>query len=153
MKQLLIGILFTTMGFSAQAMSFSNVKIIYMKLVLHNFPGGAPMLSLDKSRDPNADEGEGVIHVTAGMLTFARNNDEMALVLGHELGHFAHHDTEGSHPSIEYLADAAGARFEDATGYNHCVGAQVIYRFHDKADATHPASDERYRRLTKGCKL
>lgn len=131
---------------NSYSMSFGQAQSIYQRLVATNGIGIYPGLYLNPSSDANASSSPMRIEVTAGMLRFAHNADELALVLGHELGHYVLHHT-GSTPSNEFAADRLGAQFEDRAGYNHCNGVQLLYRFHDKADSTHPDSDERYARL------
>ncbi len=131
---------------NSYAMSFGQAQVIYQKLVAANGISIYPGLYLDPDSSPNASSTPMRIEVTAGMLRFVHNADELALVLGHELGHYVLHHTSST-PSREFAADRLGAQFEDRAGYNHCSGAQVLYRFHDEADSTHPASDERYARL------
>lgn len=131
---------------NSYAMSFGQAQVIYQKLVAANGISIYPGLYLDPDSAPNASSSPMRIDVTAGMLRFVRNADELALVLGHELGHYTLHHT-GSTPSREFAADRLGAQYEDRAGYNHCRGVQVLYRFHDKADSTHPDSDDRYSRL------
>ncbi len=128
------------------AMTFTQAQEVYQHLASANGIKYAPRLVLSQDTYPNASETSSAITINVGMLSFAKNEDEMAMVLGHELGHFTRND-HGSTPIAEFAADRLGATYEDKAGYSHCRGILVIERFHDKADSTHPDSDERYNRL------
>lgn len=148
-RRTLLGIVLFISGVPVYAMSFSQAQKVYAALVVSQFPGGAPTLVLDPSVYPNAESSYFKIAITKGMLTFVRNNNEMAMILGHELAHYAL-GHNGSNHANEYSADMLGAKYMSASGYNLCSGAMVIFRFNDEASKSHPASAERYRRLTTG---
>ncbi len=142
----LLGSLLFLGSYAVPAMTFSQAQVIYERLAQANHIVPYPGLYLVKDSSPNASAGAFSILINTGMLTFARNADELALVLGHELGHYSLGHTVST-PSNEFAADALGAKYEDRAGYNHCRGVNLLFRFHDKADATHPDSTERYNRL------
>ncbi len=126
-------------------MTLEHAKEVYHRIVNANGIT-APKLVLDPDVSVNASVNSNGIFITAGMLAFVRDDDEVGLVLGHELAHYVLHHN-GSTPSRELVADRLGAIYEDVAGYNHCKGIQVLYRFHNGADRTHPSSDERYNKL------
>lgn len=130
---------------SSHAATFSQAKAIYQRIVAANGIR-APMLTLSNSSEVNAQCGFMSISINKGMLAFVRNDDELALVLGHELAHFNLGHTSST-PMNELAADSLGAKYEDRAGFNHCKGVMVLYRFHSAGSDTHPASDYRYKRL------
>jgi predicted Zn-dependent protease len=135
-------------SFNSYAMSFQHAQKVYSRLEQANGFRFPPLI-LDSSQDINAREGLGVVYVNIGLLKYVKNDDEIALILGHEVGHYALHH-RGSTPAHEYAADSQGAYYMHRAGYDICKGAQSIRRFHDPADSTHPASEDRYHKL--GCK-
>lgn len=82
------------------------------------------------------------------MYKHLRNNDEIAMLLGHEIAHMRLGHT-GSTPQNEYDADAIGGFYARNAGYNICKGMQFIVRFKSPDSKTHPASIKRYKKL--GC--
>lgn len=131
---------------SANAATFKDAQEVYNRLIKANGFSFAPRLTLDMNPHPNASASITKITITSGMLMFVRNSNELALILGHELGHFTRIDLSSS-PSYEFAADKLGAVYADVAGYNHCTGVAVLKRFNDRASKTHPDSDERYNRL------
>lgn len=80
----------------------------------------------------NASVGDATIHVCLGMLRFVRSDDELAVVLGHEMGHLP---TSGDHGLLggtqrgeERVADIRGLLYAHRAGYNIRVGARVFER-------------------------
>jgi len=77
-------------------------------------------------------DGKGTIGVPLGMLRFVQSDDELAVVLGHELGHLP---TSGSHGLLasiwsdhEREADIRGLIYAHRAGYNIRAGARVFER-------------------------
>lgn len=146
-KVLLVIVLLAVANLSF-SMSFEHSKLIFFKL-----SNNKPYLDyhLEDSWEVNASQYNGGVYMYKGMLTFAHNDDEMALVIAHEIAHFQlGHWT--STPTNEFAADKLGARIAAAAGYNVCRGAILIKRFKDPGSKTHPSSDERYKRLASSCK-
>jgi len=127
-------------------MSFDHAKDIYMKVGSMNHIKVIPLLVYDPSKEVNASYGGMRVTINQGMLADVRDDDEIALVFGHELAHYtlAHN---ASTPAHEYAADALGAIYMHNAGYNICIGAQVIKRFHAPDSDTHPNSDSRFKRI------
>lgn len=77
-------------------------------------------------------DGEGTIGVPLGMLRFVQNDDELAVVLGHELGHFPTSGAHGLLASIwsdhEREADIRGLIYAHRAGYNIRAGARIFER-------------------------
>lgn len=152
MKQKLSKLLMLLVGMltfvNSYAMGFGHVKEIYDRVTRANGMLYKPVLVVVYDGKVNADAGGGVIRIHSGMLMFARNDSEMAMVLGHELAH----GTLGHHSSTipnEYAADALGAQYMSRAGYNICTGAKLLKRFGDKPSETHPIGSARYSKL--GC--
>lgn len=80
----------------------------------------------------NAYVSEGRIKVCLGMLRFVQSDDELAVVLGHELGHLptsAEHGLLGrGQIGAEREADIRGLFYAQRAGYNIKVGARVFER-------------------------
>lgn len=131
---------------SCYSMTFNQAQVVYDTLVARNGFTVHPRLVFDPSKEVNASCSVMRITVNAGMLKFVRNSNELAMILGHELGHFSLHH-QGSTPSNEYAADSLGAKYAAKGGYNRCSGADVYRRFHDGPSDTHPDSASRYKRL------
>lgn len=142
-KRILLLMLFSA---SSYALTFNQAQAVYDNLLRANEFTIAPRLVLDPTSSVNASCSVFRITINAGMLRFVHNSSELAMVLGHELGHYTNHD-RGSTPEREYRADALGAVYAQRAHYNRCLGADVYRRFHHKASKTHPDSDSRYNRL------
>ncbi len=132
------------------ASTFYHAKYIYFKLVHANKIIYYPALKLYNIDDVNAMYNGKNIVLFKGILPTLKNDDEIALVLGHELSHFLLKH-KGSTPSNEYAADKLGAELENHAGYNSCRARYWFKRFDWPDSATHPASAKRFLRLGKGC--
>ncbi len=147
----LIGICTTLllMGGNAYAMSMSHTAQIYDKIARANGFNVAPRLIEDMSSEINAYSGGFRITVNKGMLDFVGSDNQMALVLGHELAHYSL-GHNGSTIANEYAADALGARYMQTAGYNKCSGAILFKRMpYQGASSDHPPMPARVRAL--GC--
>lgn len=101
----------------------------------------------------NAYVSEGRIKVCLGMLRFVRSDDELAVVLGHELGHLptaAEHGLLGDGQiDAEREADIRGLFYAHRAGYDIKVGARVFERMAVELSAglwtaeSHPTHAER----------
>ena len=140
-------VLLLCISFNIYAMSFQHVQQVYARIAQAN-GFSVPPLRLENNSDVNAHAGWGAIYINSGMLRAVHNDDELALVLGHELGHYKLHHWRST-PSNEYAADAQGAYYMSNAGYRICKGAQLIRRFRAPDSDTHPASEKRYHKL--GC--
>lgn len=127
-------------------MTFQHAQQVYAKITKANGFWVIPKLGYDPTHQVNAHSGWGGIVINQGMLNFVRNDAELALVLGHELGHYKLGHMRST-PSNEFAADARGAYYMSKAGYNVCTGAKAMKRFNDRASSTHPDSNERYYRL------
>lgn len=131
-------------------MSFDRVQMIYAKVLKANGIRIAPRLKLvDMIGDTKINAETGMpwqyIKITREMV--ARfNDDQIAFVLGHELGHFKRLDM-GSNYKNEYGADQWGKKLASAAGYNYCAGAMWLKR--TGASDDHPSGIDRLKAI--GC--
>ena len=144
-KYLLISVLFLLSSSVNASVTWQQTKEVFQKL-----GGGDMPLLLVKDSDPNASYNENLggkqwIQVNTGMLSFAKDENEIAMILGHEIGHWKL-QTEN-----ETRADEYGAQLIESKGFDRCDGIQVIWRFHDNGDKEHPPSAVRYKHLAGGC--
>jgi predicted Zn-dependent protease len=132
---------------------YVNAEQIYARIVAANDISDAPALSQYEVNMVNAmtwEAGEGAIYITDGMLKYASNEDEVALILAHELGHWVHRGREVEYQA-EYWADAFGAQAMEIAGYDRCRGALVMWKFEAPDSPSHPPSDARWLAITQGC--
>lgn len=99
--------------------------------------------------DVGAYAQNGNVTVCYETLSNVRNDDEIARVLGHELGHIANGDMSSSKGN-EYRADASAAVYMRAAGYNVCRGAALIKRRNLPESSDHPSDYNRW--LMFNCK-
>lgn len=80
----------------------------------------------------NAYVREGRIHVCLGMLRFVKSDDELAVVVGHEMGHlptFVDQGLlEGGQGEGEREADIRGLLYAHRAGYDIRIGSKVFER-------------------------
>ena len=145
----LTGVVFLFLfSIGANAATFHQAQVIYAKLAIDNGITPPPLV-LNPTGEVNADETEQRISIDAGMLRFVRNTDELALVLGHDMGHYVLHHQYSS-VAHEFAADYRGAIFSGKAGYNICRGAQIFKRFPPVPKGSdHPDNNDRIRHL--GC--
>lgn len=126
-------------------MSFGDAQKVYKKIIKAN-KLRAPALILRNDGRVNAGARFYLISINKGMLEFVKNEDELAIILGHELAHFNLGHKRSNHEN-EFTADRVGAIYAERAGYDRCRGVIVIKRFNSEAGDTHPSSRERYNRL------
>ena len=73
------------------------------------------------------------VAISSNLIKFARNDDELALVAGHELGHVINRDDEakslGERRSMEDRADLLGAGLARCAGYDPMRGVEFWLRY------------------------
>ena len=148
MFKIIITLLLSFAISTSYAMTGGSAYSIYKQIIQANGMKKYPTLVIVKSKVNNAYSGGGKIVVFSGLLRAVANSDELALVLGHELGHYTLGHMMSS-PAHEYAADKLGAQYMSRAGYNICRGAYYHAKRHNKDSATHPASYKRYKAL--GC--
>lgn len=137
----------------ADRANFENAARIYARIVAANDIVDAPQFHQYDVGMINAmtdEQQDGAIFITTGMLRFAHNDDEIALILGHELGHWVHRGREVPY-YMEYESDAFGAKAMSRAGYDACKGAMVMWRFDSPDSSTHPDSNSRWMKITGSC--
>lgn len=146
MEKIIFAVLILFSQLSWSSVSFSHAQELYYRIAMANHLAVVPTLVYDSTDEVNASQSGFRITLNRGILKFARNDAEMALVLGHELAHYelGHRN---STPSNEYAADAQGAIYMSNAGYSICQGAELLRRFHSKGSSTHPDSDSRFHRI------
>ncbi len=97
-------------------------------------PGGIPPLVVLESREINAWITPENLTITTGMLYFIHNKDELAAVLGHEMGHYLlqHFDLPGDSRIHEANADKFGVYLMLRAGYDVCSAEGIWIRFDDR---------------------
>jgi Zn-dependent protease with chaperone function len=109
-------------------------------LVLHSLPACPGRVRLARSKQTNAFSLRGQVVMTTSMLAFLANDDELAVVIGHELSHIVlrHADMRDDEGLLEGLgikpsnvwkreeaADRLGLRLMAAAGYD--LGAAIPF--------------------------
>lgn len=121
-------------------------------------------LVIDNNDSINAYNNGISIHVFTGLIKFVQSEDELALVLGHEIAHgmlrhvyYSEFQTNELEISIaEANADKLGAVYMMKAGYNICVAREMWKRMSDMAGGdyqggNHPTYSYRYDQLNIGC--
>lgn len=153
----LLGLLLVP-GLSFGSINEVQLLRIYTKICISNGINYPPRLSVDNniSLPPNAyfDSEKDMIVVHRSLLKIADDNT-IATVLGHELGHAIYNHRGGSIYSKktlhkqETLADLEGKVLTEKARFNVCKGFEWIHKTHYKNDYSHPDADVRYKIL--GC--
>lgn len=88
------------------------------------------VLEVDRSIDAHSDARN--VSISAGLVTLAQNDDELAMVAGHELAHIIHRDRRGGGISkrrrMEDAADSLGIGLIHCAGYNAAAGSVLLDR-------------------------
>lgn len=152
MKKLFLAVLFLPLICQAKIGEQAAFRI-YSKLIREN---NLPSYHIYiKGEEINAyyDEQFISIIVTRSLLNTIQNEDELAIVLAHELAHAKYHDVksilETTDWSIELRADQLGGQYAKTAGYDICRGMQWIKRY-GEPDKDHPPGN--YRANKMGCK-
>lgn len=132
-----------------------NISEVYNKILRASGSSPLPPLTVLDSDIINAWTDGKTITITTGMLKIFHNQDELAMVLGHELAHFMardpfHNDMKG--PNMEANADKLGAYMMMRAGFNPCKGREImatfIKLFGDVATpVSHPSNAYRFDQL------
>jgi predicted Zn-dependent protease len=154
--KVLFTVLLILISISAQAkVSTSTLKQVYYRLCKIN--GYCPPLYvIINDNYINAEASCNRVYIYTGMLRFLDNKDQLALILGHELGHIYNKDCRGFHTyTKEYHADQYGANLMTKAGFNRCKGVRQFKKFirvfGDDTSLTHPMDSLRFNRINYGC--
>jgi len=139
MRLLLLLMLVGNCAYSATESQATNV--------FNKMTRGGVKLKIVTKNEVNASCDSGVLTLYTGMIGFANNPDELAIVIGHELSHCYHHDTGSTH-ARELRSDREGLYMAYNNGYNVCLGIDIMRRMYRGDSKTHPSSDVRYRLLS-----
>lgn len=145
-----------------------RVRAVGGRLLAVMEPGRRVSFQLLDSNDVNAYARDDTVHVTLGLLRFVQSDDELALVVGHELGHLvAFQPASAGHLSAadhERVADHYGLIGLHRAGYDILAACELWRRMatelpldHSPQQATgqfqwtvaHPGFAERYVRARK----
>lgn len=124
---------------------------IYANLEKYSgLPGVLPPLTVADTPMVNAWMTPDGMTVTTGMLNFLHNKDELAAVIGHEIGHFVlqHFELGGDSRIHEANADKFGAFIMMRAGYDPCAIEGLWDRMTDQfgdqiLTDSHPGSAQR----------
>ncbi len=119
----------------------AHVQAIFDKLAVNSGTTHILPLKILKTDDANAWTDGVNITITTGLLNIMNgNDDELALVLGHEMGHVINYDLE--HSAMEDVlkfpidgrykeaaADKIGAYIMMRAGFNECNGRDIFNKF------------------------
>jgi Zn-dependent protease with chaperone function len=124
---------------------FKRIKTIYKTLAKHNKWRWRPVLFPSSNTSINAYYNIWYIVVYQGAMD-CYNDDEMALLLGHEMSHYLlHHMTNC--PQNEFDADELGAKIMIKAGYDICNAIGKFDRMFQVASRTHPHPQKRKERI------
>lgn len=125
-------------------MDFKEAKQVYKRLKKMR-----PLLLLRNDSIINAYSNLFYIEITQGALD-AYNKDEMALCLGHELGHIFNFDIirKKGH-KIEYAADAYGVELARKAGFDVLAGCERFKKIRQKETESHPHPKKRKEAIIK----
>lgn len=137
--------------------SQSEARVIFNKLNKVSKAKAPPLKFIDCGTI-NAYTTKNEIYMCNETLEFG-TKAEVAMVLGHELGHFKFQDVTypANSKSQEYRADHWGSLWTQQIGYNKCETAKLFLHFYEMWGngggwfASHPANLKRYKAVSKGC--
>jgi hypothetical protein len=129
--------------------SFQQIKNVFS--YLENSSGYHVPLCYDESQKVNASSDANEICITQGMLNELKTNDQIAMVLGHELTHYIkqHFRQQGS-AKQELEADAGGYYYCKKLGYKKCLTflMQMRRKYGEEGkDGIHPSWTRRLEKL------
>lgn len=119
-------------------------------------------LVIEKNNQENAYNDGTKIVIFTGMIDTAKSDDEIALILGHEIAHgnLWHLKmglkilTDEQLSELEANADKMGAVYMMKAGYDVCAGREMFKRWQKQGDyvsADHPNHAYRYAELNINC--
>jgi predicted Zn-dependent protease len=146
---------------SAQQDIDARIFKMYAKLQAQAGVGGLPPLFIVESPILNAYTDGNKVVIYRGLIDFADNDDEIALVLGHELAHNTLYHLRMNNLAIdeqvviEAQADKMGAVYMMKAGYDICKGRMMWMKFYkedgDYLGGSHPGYAYRFSQLNVNC--
>ncbi len=150
LRKIILGALLMLSSNVFASVSFQEAQIIFKQL--ETKAGINVPLVLVKTNEVNAATDGYKIKINTGMLRFLDNKEQLALVLGHEIGHIK---TNGWGKRWEFTADAYGAALASSVGYSACKGREffrkMVKRFGNYPSTSHPKNGDRYNKLAVFC--
>ena len=144
-------ILIGEQSFTPKHLTASDAKEMYQELKKYTgAPEIIPPLSIQNDPVINAYASNNEIIVTTGMLNFCRTKDELAAVIGHEMGHILMAHTIVDRALIdsrvqESNADKFGVYLMLRVGYNICDAKRLWIDIREKeGDSTMTSSHPDY---------
>lgn len=129
--------------------SFERVKNVFS--YVQNTSGFHVILKYDPDTEVNAYNDYNVIYVTQGMLDFMNTDDDIAMILGHEIAHHGNQDYRTENSSVQELrADKDGYYYCKKMGKKNClkIFRKMYTEFGDEGDdGVHPAWSVRLNKL------
>lgn len=131
---------------------------IYYKLVANNYFFIFPNLEISDENIFQAivyqkeDQFRPTIRLYKGLLDVV-NKDELALVLGHEIGHskmWYYSRIYSNNHINEFAADWLGFEYMKRAGFDQCKGREIFKKFSPGVSFSHPDPKDRYNNLP-GC--
>jgi Zn-dependent protease with chaperone function len=119
---------------------------VYNKLTKANNFLYPPYLKIKDSNVSNASSEGRWIVITTAMLRDIKNKDELARVLGHELGHHYNHHIFPSKAN-EYDADRKAIEYMEKAKYNKCIAAELFKRRNSGVSKHHPSDRDRLKKF------
>lgn len=145
----------------------ARVERIYHNIVVQTGVSNIiPPIRVEDSDVINAYNNGNEIVVYTGLIKEVQNDDELAMVIAHEISHttlmhlqimkfYQKGWTADDQEMLESMADKMGALYALKAGYNVCLGREIWKRFKEKygdyLGADHPDMAYRYDQLNVGC--
>jgi Zn-dependent peptidase ImmA (M78 family) len=136
-----------------------HLQMIYNQLRISSGQYGLPELVIVDNSEINAYTDGNAVYVNQGIINQFDNDDEAALVLGHEIAHILLGHTSLQMPVPQTIkeaqADKYGAFLAMKSGYDVCKGREIFDKikklFGDDPTNDHPALAYRVDQLNVGC--
>ena len=139
-----------------------RIHEIYRKLVVSSGESDRiPPLIISNNEEVNAYTNGEIIVLHQGIIDITKSDDEIALIIGHEIAHntLGHLDGEKNKEMTregEAMADRVGAYYMMKAGYNLCKGREVWKAMREKngesLNGSHPDVSYRLSQLNINCK-
>lgn len=159
----LIGVIIFIKNFSEMALD-NHIRDMYQQIVVQTgqIQEALPLI-ITENKDVNAyNDGEYIV-LYRGMIDYVENDDELALVLGHEVAHgtlrhvyfreFGKSEYEIA--TAEGNADKLGAIYMMKAGWDVCIGREIWQRMRTEEGnyigGDHPTASYRFDELNIGC--
>jgi Zn-dependent protease with chaperone function len=112
--------------------SIQNVQKVYHQIAVHSGEQDVPDLIVLHSGIVNAWTDGQTIFITTAILDIMKNDNELAMVVAHELAHAINHDVYHSDLAsvlVEAHADKLGGFLMLRAGYDVCTGKEIFRTF------------------------